>query len=448
MQNQYLPNTLEQRRQMLEAIGVETVGELFDYIPEKLHLQRPLDLPHPLAESNLITHLEELANRNGVGAISFLGGGIYDHFSPVAIDHVLSRSEFYTAYTPYQPEVSQGTLQAIFEYQSMICQLTGADVANASLYDGASALAEAAIIGLNASRKKKLLVAGTMHPWYRQVLATYMEDLEANIVEIPWQDGGLDIDALQAMVDEEVAAVLVQSPNFFGVIEDLPAIGKMMADQKGLFVVSTDPISLGLLEAPARMGADVVIGEGQGLGISPSYGGPLLGFIGVTEKLTRRIPGRVVGQTVDTKGRRGFVLTLQTREQHIRREKATSNICSNQALCALAASVYMSLMGPKGLKEVARQSLLKAAYTREQLTTIAGVKAPFSRPWFKEFVVKLPKAAASVIEAMAARGYYAGIDLGRFFPALEDCLLVAVTEKRTREEIDGFRGALEEVLQQ
>lgn len=446
MNNQYLPNTPEQRRQMLEAIGVGSVEELFSYIPEKLHLNRPLNLPHPLAEAPLVAHMEALAGRNQVGAVNFLGGGIYDHFSPIAIDHILTRSEFYTAYTPYQPEVSQGTLQAIFEYQTMICQLTGADVANASLYDGATALAEAAIIALNASRKSKLLVAGTIHPWSRRVLATYMEDLDAEIVEIPVQGGRVDLAALQGMIDKDTAAVMVQSPNFFGIIEDLPAIGKMLVESKGLFVVSTDPISLGVLEAPAKLGADVVIGEGQGLGLSASFGGPLLGFMGVTEKLTRRIPGRVVGQTTDTHGRRGFVLTLQTREQHIRREKATSNICSNQALCALAASVYLSLMGPQGLKEVARQSLLKSTYAREQLTAIPGVETPHAGPWFKEFVVKLPKKTAPVIEAMLAKGYYAGIDLGRFFPDLDDHLLVAVTEKRTREEIDGFRAALQEVL--
>ena len=446
MNNQYLPNTPEQRRQMLEAIGVGSVEELFSYIPEKLRLNRPLNLPHPMAEARLMAHMEELAGRNEVGAVSFLGGGIYDHFSPAAIDHILTRSEFYTAYTPYQPEVSQGTLQAIFEYQTMICELTGADVANASLYDGATALAEAAIIALNTTRNSKIVLAGTMHPWYRKVLDTYMADLDAQVAEIPAVDGRLDLDALAGMVDKDTAAILVQSPNFFGIIEDLPGIGKMLEGHKGLFVVCTDPISLGILEAPARLGADIVVGEGQSLGLAQSFGGPLLGFMGVTEKLTRRIPGRVVGETRDTQGRRGFVLTLQTREQHIRREKATSNICSNQALCALAASVYLSLMGPGGLREVARQSLLKAAYAREQLAQIPGVEVPHAGPWFKEFALKLPRPAAAVIDAMVDRGYYAGIDLGRFYPGMEDCLLVAVTEKRTREEIDGFRAALQEVL--
>ncbi len=446
MNNQYLPNTPEQRRQMLEAIGVGSVEELFSYIPEKLHLNRPLSLPHPLAESRLVAHMEELSSRNEVGAVNFLGGGIYDHFSPIAIDHVLTRSEFYTAYTPYQPEVSQGTLQAIFEYQSMICELTGADTSNASLYDGATALAEAAIIALNTSRKSKLLVAGTMHPWSRRVLTTYMEDLDAEIVVIPMVDGRLDLDALKGMADKDTAAVMVQSPNFFGIIENLPAIGQIMAEQKGLFVVSTDPISLGILEAPAKLGADIIIGEGQGLGLSQSYGGPLLGFMAVTDKLTRRIPGRIVGQTTDSQGRRGFVLTLQTREQHIRREKATSNICSNQALCALAASVYLSLMGPQGLKEVARQSLLKATYARKQLAAVPGVELPFAGPHFKEFVIKLPNPAAQVVDAMLDKGYYAGVSLSRFFPGMENYLLVAVTEKRTREEIDGLRAALQEVL--
>jgi glycine dehydrogenase subunit 1 len=446
MNNQYLPNTPEQRRQMLEAIGVGSVEELFSYIPEKLHLNRPLNLPHPLAEARLIAHMEELSGRNNVGAVNFLGGGIYDHFSPSAIDHVLTRSEFYTAYTPYQPEVSQGTLQAIFEYQTMICELTGADTANASLYDGATAMAEAAIIALSTTRKNKLLVAATMHPWHRRVLATYMDDQGAELVEIPAEDGRLDLTALKSMLDKDTAAVMVQSPNFFGILEDLPALGKLMAEGKALFVVSTDPISLGLLEAPAKHGADVVIGEGQSLGLAQSFGGPLLGFMGATEKLTRRIPGRIVGQTTDSHGRRGFVLTLQTREQHIRREKATSNICSNQALCALASSVYLSLMGPKGLKEVARQSLLKAAFAREQLTKIEGVELAFAGPWFKEFVLKLPQPAAQVIDSLLDKGYYAGIDLGRFFPGFTHHLLVAVTEKRTRAEIEGFQAALQEVL--
>lgn len=446
MNNQYLPNTPEQRRQMLEAIGVENVEELFSYIPEKLHLKRPLDLPHPLAEARLVAHMEELSGRNRVDAVNFLGGGIYDHFSPVAIDHILLRSEFYTAYTPYQPEVSQGTLQAIFEYQTMICELTGADASNASLYDGATANSEAAIIALGTVRKNKLLVAGTMHPHYRQVLATSMEDLDAEIIEIPHKEGRIDIEALKGMIDKDTAAVMVQSPNFFGIIEDLAGLGKLMAEHKALFVVNTDPISLGVLEAPAKLGADIIIGEGQGLGLGMNYGGPLLGFMGVTDKLTRRIPGRVVGQTTDTQGRRGFVLTLQTREQHIRREKATSNICSNQALCALGASIYMSLMGPTGLKEVARQSALKAAYAREELSSIAGVEVPFNGPYFKEFVIKLPKSAAEVIDGMLNKGYYAGIDLGRFFPEMKDHLLVAVTEKRTREEIEGFKAALQEVL--
>lgn len=448
MGNQYLPITPEQRRQMLEAIGITSVAELFDYIPAKLRLERPLDLPLPLAEAQLLAHMEELAQRNETGLISFLGGGIYDHFSPTAIDHVLSRSEFYTAYTPYQPEVSQGTLQAIFEYQSMICQLTGAAAANASLYDGATSLAEAALLALNATKKNTLLVAGSLHPRYRRVLETYMEDLGAEIVQVPLAEGRLDPKSLANLLTDDVAALMVQSPNFFGLIEDLPALGQLMNKEKGLFVVASDPISLGLLEGPIQLGADVVVGEGQGLGLSQSYGGPLLGFIGVTDKLVRRMPGRVVGQTQDSQGRRGFVLTLQTREQHIRREKATSNICSNQALCALAASVYMSLMGPEGIKEVARQSLFKAKFAREQIATLPGVGLPFTGPFFKEFVISLPKPAATVIAAMAEKGFQAGIDLGRFFPDLKDHLLVAVTEKRSKDEILGYVTALREVISQ
>jgi glycine dehydrogenase subunit 1 len=442
----YLPNTPQQRKEMLAAIGVQSVDELFRDIPGGLKLNRPLAVPPSMAEPNVIAHMEAMAHKNNVCNISFLGGGIYDHFSPSAIDHILMRSEFYTAYTPYQPEVSQGTLQAIFEYQTMICQLTGTHVSNASLYDGATAQSEAAIIALNTTRQRKLLVAKTMHPWYRQVLATSMESLDAEVAIIPMAGGKLDIAALETMIDGNTAAVMIQSPNFFGVLEDIPALGARMASEKALLVVTADPVSLGLLEAPGKLGADIVIGEGQGLGLGQNFGGPLLGFMGVNEKLTRRIPGRIVGQTVDREGKRGFVLTLQTREQHIRREKATSNICSNQALCALGSSVYMSLMGPTGLREVARQSLLKAAYAREQFSSIFGVSVAFGGPFFKEFALKLPKPAKEVITAMLAKGVYAGIDLGRFYPGMDHHLLVAVTEKRTREEMDYARAALQEVL--
>ncbi|MTI94909.1 MAG: aminomethyl-transferring glycine dehydrogenase subunit GcvPA [Firmicutes bacterium] len=446
MAKRYLPNTPEQRREMLAAIGVEKIEDLFADIPGKLRFKRDHNLPHPMAEPALVTHMESLAAKNNISAVNFLGGGVYDHFTPSAINHILTRSEFYTAYTPYQPEVSQGTLQAIFEYQSMICELTGADVSNASLYDGATAQSEAAIIALNTTRKRKLLVAETMHPWYRQVLTTSMDGLDAEVVIIPAKDGRLCQQTLAKELDKDTAALMVQSPNFFGNLEDLPALGKELANHKALFVVTADPISLGVLEAPAKLGADIVIGEGQGLGLGQNFGGPLLGFMGVSSKLTRRIPGRVVGQTTDTEGRRGFVLTLQTREQHIRREKATSNICSNQALCALAASVYLSLMGPAGLQEVAKQSLLKANWAKEQLTAVPGVESAFAGPMFKEFVLKLPKPAAGVIDSLLEKGIYAGVDLGRFYPDMADCLLVAVTEKRTREEILAYKNALQEVL--
>lgn len=448
MGRHYLPNTPEQRRQMLEAIGVKSIEALFRDIPQQLRRQGESNLPHPLAETGLAAHINQLADKNRATPVSFLGGGVYDHFVPAAINHVLTRSEFYTAYTPYQPEVSQGTLQAIFEYQTMIAELTGTDVTNASLYDGATALTEAAIIAINTTRGSKLLVAETIHPWYRQVLATALEGVDVEIITLPMEKGRIDPALLPDRVDKDVAAVMVQSPNFFGLVEDLPALAKQLNQHKTLFVVSTDPIALGLLEAPGKLGADVVIGEGQGLGVGQNFGGPLLGFIGVTSKLTRRIPGRVVGQTTDSRGRRGYVLTLQTREQHIRREKATSNICSNQALCALAASVYMSLMGPKGLKEVARQSLLKASYACSQFTAIDAVEEAYSGCKFKEFVLKLPRPAKEVIDAMAERGFYIGIALGRFYTGMDNHLLVAVTEKRTREEIDAAARALREVIGQ
>ncbi len=446
MGKHYLPNTDQQRHEMLAAVGVEKVEELFKDIPQRLRQENETKLPQPMAEAVLSAHLNQLAGKNKVDAVNFLGGGIYDHFAPAAINHILTRSEFYTAYTPYQPEVSQGTLQAIFEFQTMIAELTGTDVSNASLYDGATALNEAAIIALNTTRGSRVLVAESMHPWYRQVLATSLEGLDAKMEVLPLEDGKLNVDKLADKLDKDVAAVMVQSPNFFGLIEDIPALGKLLSQEKALFVVNTDPISLGVLEAPGNLGADVVIGEGQGMGVGQNYGGPLLGFMGVTDKLTRRIPGRVVGETSDSQGRRGYVLTLQTREQHIRREKATSNICSNQALCALAASVYMSLMGPQGLREVATQCLLKADYARNLFTGIKGVEELYSGHYFKEFVLKLPVSAASVVEKMADKGFFIGIDLGRFYPDMKNNLLVAVTEQRTKEEIDAAAKALQEVI--
>jgi glycine dehydrogenase subunit 1 len=370
----YLPHTPEDRRSMLDAIGVKHAEDLFADIPAELRLNRPLALPAALSEPDLVRHLQELAgaNLNFDQCACFLGAGAYDHYIPSVVDHVIRRSEFYTAYTQYQPEISQGYLQALWEYQSMICSLTGMDVSNASMYDGATALAEAAMMACGATGRSQVLVARSVHPHYRTVLTTYGRDRDYSLEYIGYADGVLDLAELDAKLSATTAAVIIQNPNFFGCVEDLAAIAARVHAKGGLFIVSADPISLGILAAPGDCGADIVIGEGQGLGLAAAFGGPYLGFFATTEKLMRKMPGRIVGQTQDHDGTRGFVLTLQAREQHIRREKATSNICSNEALCALTAAVYLSAVGRDGLAQVADLCLQKAAYAREQLAAKAG----------------------------------------------------------------------------
>lgn len=439
--------TEQDQQEMLDTIGVSSLEDLFKDIPEEIRYKGDLPVSPGLNEYALTTHLSELAakNANTDQYASFLGAGIYDHHIPSVINHVVSRSEFYTAYTPYQPEISQGELQAIFEFQSYICELTGMAVANASMYDGATALAEAGSLASAATKRKQLLVSSTVHPEARQVVRTYAKGLGLDVVEVSSANGVTSLAELAEAVSDQTAAVLVQSPNFFGAIEDLAAIGDLIHASKGLMVVSTNPISLGILEAPGKLGADIVVGDAQPIGIPSSLGGPTCGFFAVSQDHMRRMPGRIVGQTVDRNGKRGFVLTLQAREQHIRREKATSNICSNQALLALCASVYLSVMGKQGMIEVGQLNLQKSHHAARRLGSIPGVSVPFTSPYFNEFVIKLPEgtSVAEVNAKLLEKGILGGYDLGRAYSELQGHMLIAVTERRTKEQIDQFAQALE-----
>jgi glycine dehydrogenase subunit 1 len=436
----YIPNTIADQQAMLEAIGVSSIDDLFEMVPSDLRLKWDLGLPAAMGELELTAHISRLAGRNTPAGQSacFLGGGSYDHFIPAVVDVVGSRSEFYTSYTPYQAEAAQGNLQAMFEYQTLITQLTGMDVSNASLYDGGSAAAEAVLMGVHASRGGgRVVVPNCVHPEIRQILATYLANLDAELVTLDTPDGTVDPAALEAAVSEPTACVLIQHPNFFGCIEDMPTLAEITHRAKAMLVVSVDPISLGLLRRPGEYGADIVVAEGQSLGNPMAYGGPYLGIMACREQFVRRMPGRLVGQTVDRRGKRCWVLTLQTREQHIRREKATSNICTNQGLFALRAAVYLSLMGPQGMRAVAALCLQKAHYAAERLAAAGSISRRFDRPSFKEFVVSMDGGDVEQrVEAAARQGVFAGVPLGRWYPQLPDCLLVAVTEKRTKDEID------------
>jgi glycine dehydrogenase subunit 1 len=438
-------NTPADQQAMLALIGVQSLDELFAQIPAALRMKRPLDVPPALSEIELTRHMQQLAARNHAAddAVCFLGGGSYDHFIPAVVDAVASRSEYYTAYTPYQAEASQGSLQAFFEFQTLICQLTGLDVANASLYEGGSAVAEAAIMALNINPKRhKILIAESIHPEYRLVLSTYLANLDARIETLPTPNGSLDPDDLKKAVDDQTVCVVVQHPNFFGNLEEVQALSDAAHAKGALFIVSFDPISLGLLKRPGQYGADIAVAEGQSLGCPMAYGGPVLGILACRQEYVRKMPGRLVGQTVDRHGKRCWVLTLQTREQHIRREKATSNICTNQGLLALRAAVYLAALGPQGLKETAELCTRKAHYAAEQLGRVAGARLRFGRPFFKEFTVRLSGDVLARLRAALQAGYHAGLPLGRWYPAFKDCLTIAVTEKRAKSEIDGLAGVM------
>jgi len=427
---------------MLAAIGVGSVEELFGVIPSEMQLQRPLELPRPLGELGLTQHIEQLGNRNASARdkVCFLGGGSYDHFVPAAVDALASRGEFFTSYTPYQPEVSQGNLQAMFEYQSLVCELTGMDVSNASLYDGGSAAVEAVLMAMRATRRHgRVVVPASVHPEYRQILRTYLAALDTELVTVDTPGGTVDIEALAAAVNADTACVLMQQPNFFGALEDAAAAAEVVHHAGALLVSAFDPISLGLIKRPGDVGVDIVVAEGQCLGTPMSYGGPYLGMMACKEAFVRRLPGRIAGQTVDRRGKRCWVLTLQTREQHIRREKATSNICTNQGLLALRATVYLSLLGPQGLREVANLCLQKSRYAARRLTETARLEPAFDVPTFKEFVIRDTAGRVDELLRYALEaGYFAGVPLARWYPDLADCFLVTVTEKRTKDEIDGL----------
>ncbi|MEW6064440.1 MAG: aminomethyl-transferring glycine dehydrogenase subunit GcvPA [Bacillota bacterium] len=434
----FIPHTEEERRQMLDLLGIEHTDRLFEEIPRDVRLNRELQVEGGLSEMELSRHMASLAGINtGVDeTVCFLGAGAYDHYIPSAVKHILSRSEFYTAYTPYQPEISQGVLQSIFEYQSMICLLTGMDAANASMYDGASALAEAALMACAATRRDRVVVAKTVHPEYREVVRTYLYGYGIEISEAPFREGQTKVEDAAGLLDNKTAALLVQYPNFFGSVEDLAKLAEAAHAVGALLAVCADPIALGLLKSPGQCGADIVVGEGQSLGNPLSYGGPYLGFLACREKFLRKMPGRIVGQTVDVDGRRAYVMTLQAREQHIRRDKATSNICSNQALCALAATVYLSLVGRQGLRQVAELCLQKTAYARNLLSQLPGYQLPWQAPVFKEFVIKTKVAPDIINRELLKHNILGGLDLGRYYPELAGHMLFCVTEKRSRQEID------------
>ena len=441
----YVLNTPADQKAMLAAIGAGSLAELFHAIPEKLRLNSLLNVPPALTEIELEQHTQELATRNlsADRAVCFLGGGSYDHFIPSVVDAVAGRSEYYTAYTPYQAEASQGSLQAFFEYQTLICQLTGLDVANASLYEGGSAVAESVLMAMSIHPKKtKVLIAESVHPEYRQTLATYAANLPIKVTTLPTPQGFLDPDELKKALDDQTLCVIVQHPNFFGCLEEADAIGKLCKEHGALYVVSFDPISLGLLKRPGQYGADIAIAEGQCLGNPMVFGGPYLGIMACREEFVRKIPGRLVGQTTDRTGKRCWVLTLQTREQHIRREKATSNICTNQGLFALRAAVYLTALGPQGLRETADLCLCKSHYLAAELQKLSGVELLFARPFFKEFTIKTPGNATALVDKMLQAGYHAGLATGRWYPAHKNALTVAVTEKRTRKELDGYAATL------
>jgi len=442
----YISNTDKDRAEMLTAIGVSRFEDLIANIPVDLLLKEGLHLDEPLSELELSKKIAGLAEKNKTlsSLNSFLGGGIYDHFIPSAVQSIISRPEFLTAYTPYQAEVSQGTLQAIFEYQSLICELTGMEISNAGMYDGASATAEAILMAIRKNKLTKALISSCVNPAYLDVIRTYTEGVGIELVLIPARDGVTDAEQLKTLLDEQTSCVVIQTPNYFGCIEDSFLLSEIVKlHKKALFIPVVDPISLAILNAPNEYGADIVVGEGQSLGISPSFGGPLFGFLATTMDLSRTMPGRIVGQTTDSDGKRAFVLTLQAREQHIRREKATSNICSNEALCSLAATVYMCLMGKQGLQQVASLSTTKAHYAAHQISNLAGYKMSFTQPFFKEFTIDTPINPADIIDQLYAKNILAGIDLTD--TGYENKLLVAVTEKKSKADIDELVKALAEV---
>jgi glycine dehydrogenase subunit 1 len=438
----YIPNSPDERADMLQQIGVASIDNLFDSIPEELRLRDHLNVPAPVSELELLQQFEAMGAKNDAARrISFLGGGAYAHYTPTIVDHLISRSEFFTAYTPYQPEISQGTLQAIFEFQTLVCQLTGMDIANASMYDGSTAMAEAVLMAERVTRRSKVIASSAVHPQYLEVAHTYVQHAGIDLQQVDFDPvaGQTPPSAFDA-IDETTAAIVVQSPNFFGCLEDLQTLSeKAHANGALLIVAVTEAISFGLLRSPGACGADIVVAEGQSFGVPLSFGGPYVGLFATRDKYARQIPGRLVGEAFDKEGRRGFVLTLATREQHIRREKATSNICTNEGLIALAATIYLETMGRRGIQEAARQCAQKAHYAAREISKLEGFSVPFSAPFFNEFVVRGPGDASSLLDRLAReRGIDAGIALSRFASDRPNDFLVCVTEMNTRGQIDAL----------
>jgi len=443
----YLPKSPAERQEMLSAVGAESIDELFSSIPERFRLREALKLPGPLSEAEIIQYFTERAGENSRGYTSFRGAGVYNHLRSVVTDAVIQRGEFLTSYTPYQAEISQGTLQAIFEFQTLMCQLTGQEVANASMWDGSTATTEAVLMAERITGRRRVLVANSLHPEYRDVLRTYAKNSGLHVEELSFSKiGTLDEKALRSAIRDDVAAVVVQSPNFFGCVEAVPALSEIAHSAGALLVVAiTEGVSLGALRAPSD--ADIVAMEGQSFGLPPSYGGPFVGVIASREKFVRQMPGRLAGQTTDLDGRRGFVLTLATREQHIRRERATSNICTNQALCALAATVHLTLLGKEGLREMAQQNLSKARFALGELTKVPGVRRAFEAPFFNEFTLELPRSV-KIVNAELLRDKIVGpVVLGTSYPELTKHGLVCVTETTTRADIEKLAGALKRALE-
>ncbi|HEY2460188.1 MAG TPA: aminomethyl-transferring glycine dehydrogenase subunit GcvPA [Candidatus Acidoferrum sp.] len=443
----YLPKSPAERQEMLGAIGAKSIEELFSTIPERFRLREALNLPGPFSEAEVIQYFKERAAENSFGYTSFLGAGVYNHLRSVVTDAIIQRGEFLTSYTPYQAEITQGTLQAIFEFQTLMCQLTGQEVANASMWDGSTATTEAVLMAERITGRHRILVARSLHPEYRDVLNTYAKNSGLHVEEIPFAaNGTLDQKALQSALKDDVAALVVQSPNVFGVIESVPALADAVHSSGALLVVTiTEGVSLGLLKPPAE--ADIVAMEGQSFGLAPSYGGPFVGVIASRDKFVRQMPGRLSGQTTDSEGRRGFVLTLATREQHIRREKATSNICTNQALCALAATVHLTLLGKEGLREMAHQNLSKAEFALAELTKIPGVRRTFAAPFFNEFTIELPRSVRIINSELLKEKIVGPLPLGTSYPELTKHALVCVTETTTRADIEKLAAALRSALE-
>jgi len=444
----YIPNSPEERAGMLRQIGLESPEELFQSIPAEMRLSDGLKTPDALSEIELLGNFENLAAQNTAAQRAcFLGAGAYSHYIPTVVDHILSRSEFFTAYTPYQPEISQGTLQVIFEFQTLVCQLTGMEVANASMYDGSTALAEAVLMAERVTKRSRVIVAGAIHPEYLEVVHTYVQHAGIELQHTAFDPDSGQVNPADLRLDENAAALVVQSPNFFGCIEDVAALSNA-AHRAGalLIAVITEPISLGLLKSPGACGADIVVAEGQSFGVPLSFGGPYVGLFATQEKFARQMPGRLVGEAFDKQGRRGFVLTLATREQHIRREKATSNICTNEGLIALAATVYLETMGRRGLQEVAAQCAQKAAYAAQRIAEIEGFSLPFSAPRFNEFVARAPIAAVELLSRLAKnKQLTGGLALSRYLKDRPNDFLVCVTETNSRKDIDALVEGLRSV---